>query len=188
VMGQPIVLMLLGAEPSRVLFLPPYQACLRVSADDAYQRGAMGLRMMSAVSSLVGTTGFTTGGLSGGSQRQGQASAHPWWDPRSDVASMCAHVSLLTSADVPTVAEHGQQFLRSHSQCTATDPSEPQDARSDSGSLESLIWGLAPLGKQPGGALADHWGAPLTASLLALISLTMLGGLLLWVPRLRRLE
>ena len=51
-----------------------------------------------------------------------------------------------------------------------------------------LVWGLAPLGTLPAGALADRWGAPLTVSLQAVISLVMFGILLLTVPRLRRLE
>jgi len=51
-----------------------------------------------------------------------------------------------------------------------------------------VIWGMAPLGNLPAGALADRWGAPLTVTVQALISLAMFGGLLLAVPRLRRLE
>ena len=51
-----------------------------------------------------------------------------------------------------------------------------------------IVWGLSPLGLLPAGALVDHWGAPMTVTGLAFVSLGVFCTLLFVVQRSHRLE
>jgi len=187
VVSQRTLLIILGVELGRVLFLLPYQTFLPVFAADVFQRGALGLGMMSAISSLGGLLGSLLVASLGDYQHKG------WLLLTSGGASA---LMLLLFARTPlfypalaflfllSMANNAYMVTRSALLQTTVSP----EMRGRIVGFWRLIWGLAPLGTLPAGALADRWGAPWTVSVQALISLAMFGGLLLAVPRLRRLE
>ena len=184
---QPILLAILGVELGRVLFLLPYQTFLPVFAADVFQRGAVGLGAMLAASSLGGVLGSLLVASLGDYRHKG------WLLLTSGACSALmllffAHASLFLSALafllLLSMANNAYMVTRSALLQTTATP----EMRGRIVGFWRLVWGMAPLGTLPAGAIADRWGAPLTVSGQALISLAIFGGLVLAVPRLRRLE
>ena len=187
VVSHPTLLMILGVELGRVLFLLPYQTFLPVFAADVFQRGALGLGMMSATSSLGGLMGSLLVASLGDYQRKGLLLL---------TSGGTSALMLLLFARTPhfypalafllllSMANNAYMVTRSALLQTTVSP----EMRGRIVGFWRLIWGLSPLGTLPAGALADRWGAPLVVSVEASLSLAIFVTLLIAVPRLRCLE
>jgi len=185
--SQPAILSILGLELVRVLFLLPYQTLLPVFAADVFRQGAFGLGMMTATSSLGEFLGSLLVASLGDYRRKGllllasgSASAL--------MLLLFAHMSYfhlaLAFLLLLSMANNAYMVTRSALLQTTASP----EMRGRMVGFWRLIWGLSPLGTLPAGALTDHWGAPLTVSLQALVSLLVFGGLLVSASKLRHLE
>jgi len=187
VLRQPQLLGLMALELGRVILYRPYMTLLPVFAADVFDTGAVGLGLLKGASAVGGLLGsltiaslgdirhkgwllLGTGGLSGiGLITLGQA-------PSFAVAMVC----LL----MVTIAGNAYMVTRSTLLQSVSNPR----MRGRMVGFIRLIWGLAPLGTLPVGALADAIGAPLTVTLEGVAVIVLFALLALFQPRLCRLR
>lgn len=185
--GHPIILTVLGLELVRVLLVLPYQSFLSVFAADVFHQGALGLGLMAAASGVGGLVGSLLVASLGDYHRKGTLLL-----ASGGVSALLVLLFARMSHFYPALGflfllgMANDVFMVTRSALLQTETSPEMRGRMVG--LWRIVWGLSPLGILPAGALADRWGAPLTVSIEALISLVIFGVLALALPHLRRPE
>ena len=160
---------------------------LPVFADYLFHQGALGFGVMSAVSSAGGFLGSLAVASLGDFRRQDlllfgsggiSALALLLFARMSHFYAALAFLFLLG------MVNNAYMVTRSALLQTTSSP----EMRGRMVGFWRVVWGLSPLGLLPAGALVDRWGAPLTVSVQALISLGVFGALLLVLLKSQRLE
>jgi MFS family permease len=187
VVSHRVVMAVLGLELVRVLLVLPYQTFLPVFAAEVFQLGAFGLGVMSAVLGVGGLVGALVVASLGDYPRKGllllisgAASALALLL----FAQMSHFYAALALLFVLGMANDAYMVIRSALLQTTASP----EMRGRMVGFWRIVWGMSPLGILPAGALADRWGAPLTVSVEALVSLVMLAVLWVTLPILRQEE
>ena len=184
---QPALLGLMILELCRVIFYMPYRTFFPVFASDVFEVGAVGLGLLSGVSSVGGLLGSLGIAALGDIQWKGQLLL---------VTGGLSGVGLILFAQAPSfplalacllvinLAGNAYMVTRSTLLQTMTD----RRMRGRVVSISRLVWGLMPLGTIPAGALADAIGVRLTVTLLGGIVILTTLLLTLLKPDLRRLQ
>ena len=184
---QPELLGMMALELGRVLLYQPYATLLPVFAADVFDTGALGLGGLGGASALGGLLSALTVASLGDIRRKG-------WLLLG--AGILSGVGLILLGQAPsyalamacllviTFAGNAYMVIRSALMQSVASPR----MRGRMVGFRRLIFGLAPLGTLPIGALADAVGAPLTVTLegIAVIALFILATL--FQPRLRDMQ
>jgi len=183
---NPVLIVLTALALVRTILFRPYMTLLPVLASDVYQSGAVGLGLLRGASSLGGLLGSLIVASLGDVRRKGMlllgsgtlAGAGLILLGRSSslVVGMAAIVLVRTMSNAYMVTEG-----------TLVQSVAAPRMRGRVQGFARLMFGLAPLGSLPAGALADAMGAPFTISMLGACLVVVFVAIALLQPRLREL-
>lgn len=182
-----LILALLGLTLSRVLFAMPYRTLMPKFAQDVMGLDARGLGVLMAAPGVGSLVSALTVASLGNYRGKGKllllsgatmGLALVLFVQATALLSVLAFLALVGAAsNVCMVAN--QTLLQTNCQ---------DEFRGRVMSVYMMMWGLSPLGTMPAGAVADRLGIRLVITIQGVLLTAVFAGMLVFRPRIRRME